>query len=173
MGEWNKVYNSFSEFLNPPKFYKLRFWMNLAQILALKPDLNWEETIHSFHFHQLTWVFICFGVCHVALVVKNPPANAEDIRNVGLIPGNPLQYSCLENPWIEKSGALQSIGLQRVRHNWSNLASTHSCFSTEIMHLVMAQSLLGSELLEDKTELFFIFPFSVSGYSAYFRMWDH
>ena len=40
-------------------------------------------------------------------MVKNPPANAEDARDVGLIPwtgispraenGNPLQYSCLEN----------------------------------------------------------------------------
>ena len=44
----------------------------------------------------------------VALVVKNPPANAGDIRDTGLIPvsgrcpggehGNPLQDSCLENP---------------------------------------------------------------------------
>jgi len=43
----------------------------------------------------------------MALVVKNPPANAEDIRDVGSIPGlgkspgegngYPLQYSCLEN----------------------------------------------------------------------------
>ena len=42
------------------------------------------------------------------LVVKNPPANAGDIRDTGSIPGserspggghgNPLQYSCLENP---------------------------------------------------------------------------
>ena len=42
------------------------------------------------------------------LVVKNLPANAGDIRNMGSIPGwgrspggehgNPLQYSCLENP---------------------------------------------------------------------------
>ena len=41
-------------------------------------------------------------------MVKNLPANAGDIRAVGLIPGsgrfpggrhgNPLQYSCLENP---------------------------------------------------------------------------
>ena len=41
-------------------------------------------------------------------VVQNPHANAGDARNVGLIPGlgrspgegngNPLQYSCLENP---------------------------------------------------------------------------
>ena len=44
----------------------------------------------------------------VALVAKNPPANAGDIRDADLIPesgrapgegyGNPLQYSCLENP---------------------------------------------------------------------------
>ena len=43
----------------------------------------------------------------MALVVENPPANAGDIRDMGLIPGsgrspgggygNPLQYSCLEN----------------------------------------------------------------------------
>ena len=43
----------------------------------------------------------------MALVVKNMPANAGDIRDEGSIPGlerssgggheNPLQYSCLEN----------------------------------------------------------------------------
>ena len=43
----------------------------------------------------------------MALVVKNPPANAADARDMGLIPGlgrslgggngNPLWYSCLEN----------------------------------------------------------------------------
>ena len=44
----------------------------------------------------------------MALIVKNPPANAGDIRDMGSIPesgrspggghGNSLQYSCLENP---------------------------------------------------------------------------
>jgi len=44
----------------------------------------------------------------VALVVKNPPINAGDAGDVSSIPGlgrspgvgsgNPLQYSCLENP---------------------------------------------------------------------------
>ena len=44
----------------------------------------------------------------MALVVKNLPANAGDVRDAGSIPGlgrspggghgNPLQYSCLENP---------------------------------------------------------------------------
>ena len=30
-----------------------------------------------------------------------------------------------ESPWIEEPGGLQSIGLQRVRHNWSGKAHTH------------------------------------------------
>ena len=49
----------------------------------------------------------------MVLVVKNLAANAGDIRDVGLIPGmgsspggehgNPLQYSCLENPHGQRS----------------------------------------------------------------------
>ena len=35
-------------------------------------------------------------------MVKNPPANAGDAAEAGSIPGegngNPVQYSCLENP---------------------------------------------------------------------------
>ena len=37
--------------------------------------------------------------------------------------GNPLQYSCLENPWTEEPGWLQSIGSQRVVQDWSDLVS--------------------------------------------------
>jgi len=47
-------------------------------------------------------------ISKVALVVKKLPANAGDKRDAGLTPGlgkslreghgNPLQYSCLENP---------------------------------------------------------------------------
>ena len=58
----------------------------------------------------------------VVLVVKNIPANAGDLRDVGLIPGlgrfpggghgSPRQYSCLEDPWTEEPGGLWSIGLQ-------------------------------------------------------------
>ena len=38
--------------------------------------------------------------------------------------GNPLQCSCLESPWTEKPGGLQSTGLQRVRHDWATNAFT-------------------------------------------------
>ena len=50
----------------------------------------------------------------MALLVKYPPANAEDLRNKGSIPGsgrspgegngNPLQYSCLENAMESLAG---------------------------------------------------------------------
>jgi len=63
----------------------------------------------------------------MAHMVKKPPANAGDVRDTGSIPGsgrspgaghgNPLQYSCLENP-IDR-GALWAIDIdmQRVRHD--------------------------------------------------------
>ena len=66
----------------------------------------------------------------VALVIKNPAANAGNIRNVGSVPGlgrspggghgNPLQYSCLENPMDR--GAWWAIvhGVAKIGHNWSN-----------------------------------------------------
>ena len=59
-------------------------------------------------------------------VVKNPPASAGDTRDAVSIPelgrspgagkGDPLQYSCLENPMAKGPGGLQSMGLQRVQH---------------------------------------------------------
>ena len=79
-----------------------------------------SETVRICRFHQLAEVFRKYSnVCHlllctkkkkkkpsqVAQMVKNPPAVQE---TPGLIPGlerspgegtgNPLQYSCLENP---------------------------------------------------------------------------
>ena len=60
---------------------------------------------------QTQWCFLSLyfrQATQVVLVVKTLPANAGDTRDVGLIPGserspkgehgNPLQYSCLENP---------------------------------------------------------------------------
>ena len=69
-------------------------------------------------------------------MVKSPPANSGDIRDVSLIPGsgrypggghgNPLQYSYLENPmdrgarWATVQGVSKSqTGLKRL--------SPHSC----------------------------------------------
>ena len=60
----------------------------------------------------------------MALVVKNLPANVEDAGSIpglgtssGEGNGNPLQYSCPENPMDEEPGRLQSMGSQRVGHD--------------------------------------------------------
>ena len=75
-------------------------------------------------------------IMQVAPVAQNLPANAGDVRNMSSIPGlgrspggghgNPLQCSCLEIPWTEKPGRLQSTGSQRVGHNRSDSARTHT-----------------------------------------------
>ena len=64
-------------------------------------------------------------------MVKNMPANAQDIRDVGLIPGlgrspggghgNRLQYSCLENSM--DSGAWK-VTVHRVAKSWTQLEAT-------------------------------------------------
>ena len=63
------------------------------------------------------------GTSHVVLVVKNPPANVGDIRDVGSILGqeDPLKEGMATHssilawriPWTKEPGGLQSIGSQR------------------------------------------------------------
>ena len=74
------------------------------------------------------------GAFQVALV-KNSPANAGDMRDTSLIPGmerspggghgNPLQYSCLENPMDREA---QCPTHQRASKTWAQLKqlSTHA-----------------------------------------------
>ena len=113
-----------------------------SSILAWKKSMDrgaWWAVVHgvamdqtqlSMHTCIYIYIYVCADMCvfedmcvcvcirrcvhfPVALVVKNLPANAGDIRDVGSIPGlgrspgewhgNPLQYSCLENP-VDKRG---------------------------------------------------------------------
>ena len=76
---------------------------------------------------ELIFVTSMSWTSQVALMVKNPHANAGDTGDMGLISGlgrspggghvNPLQYSCLENPMIEEPVGLQSMRSQRVGHD--------------------------------------------------------
>ena len=78
------------------------------------------------------------GASQVALVVKNPPASAGDIRDLGSIPGlgrspgegrgNPCQYSSLENPMD--------------RGAWEGCKESDMTEATEHTHAVMCLSLL-------------------------------
>ena len=65
------------------------------------------------------------GAFHVALVVKNLPANARDKGDMGSIPGsgrspggengNLLQYSCLENPTHRGAWRTTVCGVSKSR----------------------------------------------------------
>ena len=81
-----------------------------------------SRSLHFVNFYTDKWA------SQVVLVVKNLPANAGDIRDVGSIPGlerspgggygNPFQYSCQENPMDR--GAWQAT-VQRVAKSRTQL----------------------------------------------------
>ena len=60
-------------------------------------------------------------------VAEESACRAADTGDMGLTPGlgrspggghgNPLQHPCLENPWTEEPGGLQSVGSHRVTCN--------------------------------------------------------
>ena len=93
---------------------------------SLRPRKLLRIQSHVSHF-QVHCIYHA-GASQVALVVKNPPANAEDIRDASSIPGsgrspgggngNPLQYSCLDNPMDR--GTCGAI-VHRVAKTWTRL----------------------------------------------------
>ena len=72
-------------------------------------------------------------IIQVALLVKNPPANAGEVRDSGLTPGSgrspgrghgsPLQYSYVENP-MDRGRSLMSYTVHRVA---KKRLSMHAC----------------------------------------------
>ena len=84
------------------------------------------------YYFLLIGIIIKEGASRVALVVKNQPSNAGDVRDSGLIPGlgrapggghgNPLQYSCLENP-MDRGAIAHRVAKRRDRSDFSTHAS--------------------------------------------------
>ena len=94
----------------------------------------------------LKWsVFLrgCGGASQAALVVKNPPANAGDWRDVDLIPGlgrspgggngNSLQYSCLKSSMVRGSWQAAIYGVT------ASEKTEHTCM--QCYHLIIRKSL--------------------------------
>ena len=94
---------------------------------------------------------LILGTSQVALVVKNLPANAGDIRDAGSIPGSGrslggghdhlLQYSCLENPMDR--GAWQAT-VHRITESDTTEATwhTHTCMAHILILLLLFPLLL-------------------------------
>ena len=99
--------------------------IELSSLALQANSLSSEPPGKPYAFHKAAYND-CSWASQVALLVKNLPVNAGGIRDIGSIPGlgrslggghgNPLQYSCLENPMTEESGQLQYIASQKVRH---------------------------------------------------------
>ena len=83
------------------------------------------KVTRSFFFFFLKHNYKKTGVSLVVQLVKNPPAMRE----------NWVWFLCVEDPldldlvwstpWTEKPGRLQSMGSQRVGHNWMTFTSLH------------------------------------------------
>ena len=90
-------------------FILLCFWLFLHQVFGLPQWLCGKESS-----------------CRAG-AAEDSSSTLGSGRSPGEGHGNPLQYSCLENPMDEEPGGLQSIGSQRVGHNWNDLAGrTHT-----------------------------------------------
>ena len=115
--EWQKIFNVCSNTVLSKLFWKIIPTYNSVLIqsinqgrsktLVLIAIVSKKLDILSFHVALHSYI-LSLGASQVALVVKNLPANAGDIRDVDLIPGlgrspgigngNPLQSFFLENP---------------------------------------------------------------------------
>ena len=98
-------------------------------LLSSSPAFNLSQ--HHFSVKIYTWYYHLFlktfgsGGKEFAHNVGDLGLNPESRRSPGEGNGYPLQYSWLENSMNRGAWWLQSIGLQRVGHNVSDLAQTH------------------------------------------------
>ena len=108
------------------------FWISLSLLFMLK-ELSHFTVLSllkssDYLVKSLVKGTMATGASQVALVVKNPPANAGDRRDAGSIPGsgrspgggqgNPLRYFCLENP-TDRGDWWATV--HRVAKSWTQL----------------------------------------------------
>ena len=96
-----------------------------------------QTNLQSQRFNKINVIWCSHWASQVTILVKNPPANAEDMDSIpgsGRSPGgghgNPLQHSCLENPmdrgawWAIVHGVAKSQAqLKRLSVHASTLTS--------------------------------------------------
>ena len=107
--------NRFQEITNRFPFNRKEYIYNIYTHIYYILSYIYTHVYISEHIYVVIHICThkCISVCvcrasQVAFVVKNLPDCAGDVRDSGLIPGsgrllggeygNPLQYSCLENP---------------------------------------------------------------------------
>ena len=114
-------------------------WKSNPCTLIIEFKINYKDrrgALYNPNISKNNPVSKSLGASQLALVIKNMPANAGDIGDTGLIPGlgisprrghgNPLQYSCLENPmdrgaWraTESQTRLKELSMQACQESGS------------------------------------------------------
>ena len=95
-------------------------------------------------FWELIDLVVKAWASQVVLVVKNPPANAGDIRDMGSVPGlggspagghdNPLQYFCLKTP-TDRRASNATVHRARAWQSWTwlkqlNVHARNQCIAS-------------------------------------------
>ena len=116
---------------------------------------------------EMTWALVAkvSFTFQVVLAVKNLPASGEDMRDSGLIPGlgSSLEEGMATHssllawriPWTEESGGLQTMGLQRAGHDWSDLEHSWVEMTWALVTKVSVH-LPGSELCDCQWATFWV-----------------
>ena len=100
---------------------KSDFYLISSLVAKCEPIEIFLTVKRSKLYHRLLPGPVSMGVSNSFKVSDYNEGDMGSISGLGRSPGegngNPLQYSCLENPMVEASGRLQSMGSQRVGHD--------------------------------------------------------
>ena len=139
------------------------FWSS-----RMRPHFNILSSSAETSVYTISWA------SQVALVVKNPPANTEDVKDSSSVPGrghsNPLEHSCLEN-FMDREASWATVN--KDVKSWIQLKwlSTHSMHAHPSPRAAGGERLLVSRqsdtwnkvhVLHLPTQRFFFFFLSVN-----------
>ena len=146
LSTWNSLPTCFQICFS--SFTQILSKLTSQEVFLYHSTYNLLWSLQFFPVSHLYYLCIACGASQVVLVVKNPPANAGDIRDADSFPGsgrspgggngNTLQYSSLENP---KGRGTWWVTVRRVAKSQTRLKplSTHTCtyLQVSIYHYVV------------------------------------
>ena len=120
-------------------------------------DYFWYLMLPTHWSLIISYLYLCSGFPGGSMV-KNPPANAGDTGDTGSIPGlgrspgggngNPLQYSCLENPMDRRAWWATFHGdHKRVGHDLTTKQQRQHLYLLYFLHLELPPSTLLSQFI--------------------------
>ena len=135
---------------NPPVVQEIQVWS-----LGLKDPLEKGMTTHSSILAwRIPWTEAPGGLQSMGLL-RVGHNWATSFSCIGEGNGNPLQYSCPENPRDRGAQWAAVYGVYRVGHDWSNLAaagySVHRILQARILEWVVIPFSRGSSQAKDWT----------------------